>query len=469
MTLFTSSNNQVLANNNNIKLAGSPKHVYQVGEPEFWFHQRIDHFNALNTDTFPQRYYKFVPEGVSASSPNHLLYICPEATCGGTPNNYVKNYAMELKATIYTLEHRFYGKSVPYKSMKTVNMANYLKTEMALADLSVFIEYIATLPSDNNTPHQFIIVGCSYPGALSAFFSMKYPHLVKGALSSSGVVNSILDFYTFDMHVQQAAGPECTALLTRATSIMEKMNPTNLLRDFQAPADMDIRDLFLLFGDIAGESVQYGYHYELCNAMKSGNTNLDEVIYQNFHNYSLNFFYKVFETSPLDYYNGAIGNDNYDPSQGANGGRSWWLQTCSELSYFNTAPPKNLPSIRSRWLDLDYFYDKCKKIFGYPIKPNTDFVNNQYGAKQLLNTTTGRTVFVNGSQDPWLRAGVDIDPKKFSFLIECNNCGHCVDLRGCPSWAQNQEINYKCVENGNEQVAKIRQQTLAIMKVWFHM
>lgn len=48
--------------------------------------------------------------------------------------------------------------------MKTENLAKYLSTEAALADLSVFIEYISTLPTYNNQTHQFIIVGCSYPG-----------------------------------------------------------------------------------------------------------------------------------------------------------------------------------------------------------------------------------------------------------------------------------------------------------------
>ena len=78
-------------------------------EVVYFFPQRIDHFNSLNRDVFYQRYFFFQPEGVAKDSPNHIIYICPEATCSGTPDNYVKQYAKDLDATIYTLEHRFYG------------------------------------------------------------------------------------------------------------------------------------------------------------------------------------------------------------------------------------------------------------------------------------------------------------------------------------------------------------------------
>ncbi|KAL9646966.1 hypothetical protein ABK040_013824 [Willaertia magna] len=432
--------------------------------------QRIDHFNNLNTDTFSQRYYFYIPEGVSESTPYHLLYICPEGPCDGTPNNYVRTYAKQLNATIYTLEHRFYGKSVPYQSMTTDNLSKYLSTNFALADLASFIEIIKTSFSvkkrynSNIKDHQFIIIGCSYPGALSAWFSLKYPHLISGALSSSGVVNSILEFYTFDLHVQKAAGPFCSQQLIKVTQYMENRKTSEqLLNDFKAPKDMEINDLFLLFADIGAESIQYGYHYELCNSLFGE----DEVLYQNFLSYSLNFFYKVFGTTPLDYYNKAIGNDTYDPSVGSNADRSWWWQTCSQLAYFQIAPPNSLPSIRSRRLTLNYFFEKCYKIFGKKILPNTVFTNVDYGSTKVLNITTGKTIFVNGSQDPWIKASVEKDERKLSYVIECENCGHCVSIRGCPSLPSDDGPSDKCTSNGMDQVYRVREQTLQTMKKWF--
>ncbi len=41
------------------------------------------------------------------------------------------------------------------------------------------------------TNNPWIVVGGSYPGALSAWFRYKYPHLTIGSIASSAVVQAI--------------------------------------------------------------------------------------------------------------------------------------------------------------------------------------------------------------------------------------------------------------------------------------
>jgi pimeloyl-ACP methyl ester carboxylesterase len=69
----------------------------------------------------------------------------------------------------------------------------YLSSEQALADTAYFIEgmYLA-----HEIPHnaKWIVFGGSYSGSLAAWMRAKYPHLVHGAVSSSGPLLAQIDF-----------------------------------------------------------------------------------------------------------------------------------------------------------------------------------------------------------------------------------------------------------------------------------
>jgi len=46
------------------------------------------------------------------------------------------------------------------------------------------------------------VIGGSYAGSLTGWFRFKYPHLAIGAISSSGTINPLHDFYEFMLHIQ---------------------------------------------------------------------------------------------------------------------------------------------------------------------------------------------------------------------------------------------------------------------------
>ncbi|CAI7866735.1 unnamed protein product [Closterium sp. NIES-54] len=53
----------------------------------------------------------------------------------------------------------------------------------------------------------------------------------------------------------------------------------------------------------------------------------------------------------------------------------------------------------------------------------------------LPSSPASRIYFTNGSQDPWKRASRLIGTAAMpSMVVECHNCGHGVDMRGCPTW-----------------------------------
>ena len=49
-----------------------------------------------------------------------------------------------------------------------------------------------------------VIIGGSYPGALSAWFRQRYPQMTVASWSSSGVVNPIEDIQMFDEQIYLA-------------------------------------------------------------------------------------------------------------------------------------------------------------------------------------------------------------------------------------------------------------------------
>ena len=65
----------------------------------------------------------------------------------------------------------------------------YLNSEQALADLAAFRN--AMTKKFNLTSSKWISFGGSYPGSLSAWFRLKYPHLVNGKC-----INYLLAFYS---------------------------------------------------------------------------------------------------------------------------------------------------------------------------------------------------------------------------------------------------------------------------------
>jgi lysosomal Pro-X carboxypeptidase len=127
--------------------------------------------------------------------------------------NYAQTYGLYWKVAIFdvflgalvvALEHRFYGESQPFDNLSNDNL-RYLTSEQAydadllrltiysLADLAVFIQWVKSQTDDaDNSP--VVTFGCSYSGALAAWFRMKYPTVTIGSIASSAPVQAVLVF-----------------------------------------------------------------------------------------------------------------------------------------------------------------------------------------------------------------------------------------------------------------------------------
>jgi len=88
-----------------------------------------------------------------------------------------------------------------------------LTSEQALADIAYFIDgKNAEFVEQTGRKPDWVLVGGSYPGALTAWFKSKYPDHIIGGWSSSGVIDAVNNFSNFDYSLYNStklSGMEC--------------------------------------------------------------------------------------------------------------------------------------------------------------------------------------------------------------------------------------------------------------------
>ena len=188
----------------------------------------MDHFDYKTTTTWKQRYH-VIENFFNPNVGPVILYICGEYTCNGVPEarQWPILMAQRWQGLVIAVEHRYYGKSMPFgnDSLKLENM-HWLNSEQALKDLAYFTEQMNTkkMYKINNNP--WIAVGGSYPGALSAWYRYKYPHLTIGAIASSAVINAFAYYPEFDEQMYISAnksGDYCWKAINDSSAQVENI------------------------------------------------------------------------------------------------------------------------------------------------------------------------------------------------------------------------------------------------------
>eukprot|EP00824_Muranothrix_gubernata_P024146 TRINITY_DN689_c0_g1_i1.p1 TRINITY_DN689_c0_g1~~TRINITY_DN689_c0_g1_i1.p1 ORF type:complete len:563 (+),score=87.32 TRINITY_DN689_c0_g1_i1:25-1689(+) len=419
--------------------SSSSTHTPWMGDQEaLWFTQIRDHFASPATEdnepaTFAQKYYvvkdHWKQDPVKGNGPA-FLYISGEGPLMGPPGSsgFLGHLAERFGGVIMALEHRFYGDSVPFATLDIENLV-YLSSEQGLADAAYFIEVMSQPEHLNVT--QWITVGGSYAGALSAWFRLKYPHLAIGSLSSSGVVNAVLDFTAFDKQVATSAGPICANLLRQVMDEVEIAVEASysetcaMFNATYAGEDFWEGDFWFMMADATAIPIQYGNTEAICDplekASREGKSLLDAFA---------TFVRDVF----LEQMVGKLKQRVYSSKFMSEttvctecNARQWWYQTCAEFGYWQNAPA--MDSIRSPKVNMTMFREACERIFGKEVWPDTVATNRYYGSVEYGGTNV---FFCNGGDDPWQHASIT-SPLPWCdscpvYVAHCHDCGHCVDL-----------------------------------------
>ena len=150
------------------------------------FQQNIDHSGQLSGQTFDQRYWvdsSSAPPASLAKTAPVIFHICGE---GDVDDSYFLHdnaieWAKALGAHLVYLEHRYYGKSIPFSDFSAEHM-KYLTLDNEIEDLATFQKWIS---STQGWTGKWVTVGGSYSGTISAIYRYVHPELVSGALASS--------------------------------------------------------------------------------------------------------------------------------------------------------------------------------------------------------------------------------------------------------------------------------------------
>ncbi|CAN7120162.1 unnamed protein product [Brassica rapa subsp. narinosa] len=440
---------------------------------ELWFNQTLDHFSPYDHRKFGQRYYEYLDHLRVPDGPIFLM-ICGEGPCNGIPNDYLSVLAKKFEAGVVSLEHRYYGKSSPFNSLATENL-KYLSSKQALSDLAAFREYYQAgllccfcndslnvkLNRSGKVDNPWFFFGASYSGALSAWFRLKFPHLTCGSLASSAVVRAVYEYFEYDQQqIGVSVGPECKPVLQEINKLVElglKVNNKAMKALFNA-TELDVDGDFLyLVADAQVVAVQYGNPDKLCVPLVEAKKNGSDLV-EAYAKYVREYCVEVFGLSSKTYSRKHLLDTRITPESAD---RLWWFQTCTEVAYFQVAPAND--SIRSHQINTKYHLDLCNSLFGKGVYPEVDATNLYYGGDRIAAT---KIVFTNGSQDPWRHASKQTSsPDLPSYIVNCHNCGHGSDLRGCPQSPMIIEGDSKNCSSPDA-VNKVRQHIIEHIDLW---
>jgi len=402
---------------------------------EEYFVQELDHFNVQEQRTWKQRFY-VNDEHYKLGGPV-FFQVGGEGTisAGYVVDFMMSEYARQEGALQVALEHRFYGKSHPFPTLATENLA-FLSSVQALADASTFLTYIrkTRYPGAGST----VTFGGSYPGNLASWFRLKYPHMTVGSIASSAPVLAILDMITYldvvDESLKKIGGKACADNIHLATQKIQAMLKTSagrnqvkqLFNTCSVPeTEKDIATFMSNLMDNWMGVVQYNREGSsgpnitgLCAIM----TNAQSDPLQSYIKVS-NLFLgsKCMDVLYQSQVSQLTNLTDFGPSVGM---RQWTYQTCTEFGYFQSTDSADQPF--GDLVPLSYFTDLCKDVFGFDWLPRTDETNIHYGARDPQSTNV---VFVNGNIDPWHSLSVlnSTDSGTIRAIL-IDGTAHCADM-----------------------------------------
>lgn len=418
---------------------GAPLYVRPI---EGYLTQPLDHFNRKNNGTYRQRYWINEEFWKRPDGPV-FLYIggeSAESEFSVLAGEHVE-LAEKHRALLVGLEHRFYGASINEDGL-TLEAIKFLSSQQALADLASFHLFISE-KYNLTRKNTWICFGGSYPGSLSAWFRLKFPHLVYAAVASSAPVRAELDFTDYNKVVAQSLSDPViggsTKCLDRVResfkevdSILHTGNVSKLEKDFSSCSPLhapnDYGEFVTNLADIFMGAVQYN--------MESPGSDVRKICEQIVGAESAYEGLRIVNSMYMDFIGLKCVENSHEKSLSdlrntklnpvGVGERQWYYQTCTEFGYYQTCEDSSCPF--STLITLKSQLDLCTEVFNIPpesVRQAVQFTNEFYGAD---HPKSSRIIFVNGDVDPWHALSVLKNQSHSEIAIFINGTAHCANM-----------------------------------------
>uniref|UniRef100_A0A8C5KPF8 Thymus-specific serine protease n=1 Tax=Jaculus jaculus TaxID=51337 RepID=A0A8C5KPF8_JACJA len=416
-----------------------------------WLQQPLDPFNASDSRSFMQRYWVNDQHWAGQDGPV-FLHLGGEGSLG--PGSVMAGHPAALAsawgALVISLEHRFYGLSVPVGGLDVAQL-RYLSSRHALADVASARGALSRLLHVSPSS-PWICFGGSYAGSLAAWARLKMPHLVFAAVASSAPVLARLDFSAYDDVVSRSlsraaigGSPECRAATSAAFAEVERRLRAGGTARAALRAELgacgslgraeDQAELLGALQALVGGAVQYDGQA----GAPLGVRQLCGLLLRDRDNHSRSTPYGGLRRAVQVFLRG-LGQRclsssraksvaqlrSTEPQVSGVGDRQWLYQTCTEFGFYVTCKAPKCPF--SQMPTLPYQLDLCEQVFGLSATSVSKAVaqtNSYYGGQ-----TPGATqvLFVNGDTDPWHVLSVTraLGPSEPTLLIP--NASHCLDM-----------------------------------------
>ncbi|PQQ20138.1 lysosomal Pro-X carboxypeptidase [Prunus yedoensis var. nudiflora] len=314
-----------------------------------YFTQILDHFNFYpkSYQTFQQRY--LINDTFWGGAKNNapiFVYTGNEGNIEWFAQNtgFLYETAPHFKSLVVFIEHRFYGKSIPYGGKKSVAYSNattlgYLSSTQALADYASLIIDLKKNLSATESP--VVVFGGSYGGMLAAWFRLKYPHIEDTADQPGGLELLRKSFKICKNYISADYLEGWLQTAYTYTAMTDYPTPSNFLSPLPA---FPVK--------------------KMCEAIDDPTTGNDT-------------FAKLYGAANVYYnYSGTVTcfdlDDNSDPHD--LGGWSW--QACTEMIMPTSGNNEDSIFPASDW-DYKDRASGCKSIFG--IEPRPLWITTEFG------------------------------------------------------------------------------------------